>query len=210
MGRGWTPAWADTIPRQARPRGGRELKRAVRILLECILVLHIFYSLHSNHRSPKLCTYLFQKKLRNSTERWRRWWWRPRRKQKQHRYRTASVYRLSLRRHWSIHWGGNAKFAPHIAVTCMCVDGKLCCISGQKAWQTQIWLLWPHNLYTCYDILIQGSHSDWKNGQGFHSDWKTTKNGKAISSQGKVREFWTDWKSQGKPHKILENWDKLR
>ena len=46
--------------------------------------------------------------------------------------------------------------------------------------------------------------------QGSHSDWKTWKNGKAFSSQGKVREFWTDWKSQGKSHKILENWDKLR
>ena len=34
--------------------------------------------------------------------------------------------------------------------------------------------------------------------------------GKAFSSQGKVREFWTDWKSQGKSHEILENWDKLR
>ena len=27
------------------------------------------------------------------------------------------------------------------------------------------------------------------NGQGSHSDWKTWKNGKAFSSQGKVREF---------------------
>ena len=44
--------------------------------------------------------------------------------------------------------------------------------------------------------------------QGSHSDWKTWKNGKAFSSQGKVREFWTDWKSRGKSHKILENWDK--
>ena len=57
--------------------------------------------------------------------------------------------------------------------------------------------------------------------QGFHSDWKTWKNGEAFYSQGilnrleksekitqntgKVREFWTDWKSQGKWHKILEN-----
>ena len=39
--------------------------------------------------------------------------------------------------------------------------------------------------------ITQGSHSDWKT-------WKTWKNGKAFSSQGKVREFWTDWKSQGK------------
>ena len=30
--------------------------------------------------------------------------------------------------------------------------------------------------------VIQGSHSDWKT-------WKTWKNGKAFSSQGKVREF---------------------
>ena len=32
--------------------------------------------------------------------------------------------------------------------------------------------------------------------QGSHSDWKTWKNGKAFSRQGKVSEFWTDWKSQ--------------
>ena len=30
--------------------------------------------------------------------------------------------------------------------------------------------------------MYQGSHSDWKT-------WKTWKNGKAFSSQGKVREF---------------------
>ena len=47
-------------------------------------------------------------------------------------------------------------------------------------------------------------------GQGSHSDWKTWKNGKAFSSQGKVREFWWDWKSQGKSHKILENWGNFR
>ena len=41
--------------------------------------------------------------------------------------------------------------------------------------------------------------------QGSHSDWKTWKNQKAFSSQGKVGEFWSDWKSQGKSHKILEN-----
>ena len=46
--------------------------------------------------------------------------------------------------------------------------------------------------------------------QGSHSDWKTWKNGKAFSSQGKVREFWWDWKSQGKSHKILENWGNFR
>ena len=28
-----------------------------------------------------------------------------------------------------------------------------------------------------------------KSGKGSHSDWKTWKNGKAFSSQGKVREF---------------------
>ena len=43
-----------------------------------------------------------------------------------------------------------------------------------------------------------------------HSDWKTWKNGKAFSSQRKVGEFWTDWKSQGKSHKILENSGNLR
>ena len=31
--------------------------------------------------------------------------------------------------------------------------------------------------------------------QGTYSDWK---NGNAFSSQGKVKEFWTDWKSWGK------------
>ena len=45
-----------------------------------------------------------------------------------------------------------------------------------------------------WKLYLQGSHSDWKT-------WKTWKNGKAFSSQGKVREFWTDWKSQGKVRK---------
>ena len=43
--------------------------------------------------------------------------------------------------------------------------------------------------------------------QGFLSDWKTWKNGNAFSSQGKLREFWPDWKSQGK---ITQNTGKLR
>ena len=34
---------------------------------------------------------------------------------------------------------------------------------------------------------------------------KPGKNGKAFSSQGKVREFWAEWENQGKSHKILEN-----
>ena len=46
--------------------------------------------------------------------------------------------------------------------------------------------------------------------QGFHSEWKTWTNGKAVSSQGKAREFGTDWKSPGKSHKILENSANLR
>ena len=44
---------------------------------------------------------------------------------------------------------------------------------------------------------IHGSHRDWKSG-------KTWKNGKAFASQGKVREFCQDWKSQGILLKILE------
>ena len=43
--------------------------------------------------------------------------------------------------------------------------------------------------------------------QSSHLDWK---NGKVFSSQRKVREFWTDWKSQGQWHKILENTGKFR
>ena len=39
---------------------------------------------------------------------------------------------------------------------------------------------------------------------GSHKNWKTRKNGKTFSSQGKVREFWTDWKSQGILPKVLE------
>ena len=41
--------------------------------------------------------------------------------------------------------------------------------------------------------------------QGSHRDWKNWENGKAFSSQGKVREFRQDWKSQGILLKILEN-----
>ena len=45
--------------------------------------------------------------------------------------------------------------------------------------------------------FTHGSNWDWKSG-------KTWKNGKAFSSQGKVREFCQDWKSQGLLLKILE------
>ena len=41
--------------------------------------------------------------------------------------------------------------------------------------------------------------------QGSHLAWKTWKNGKVFSSQGKVEEFLTDWKNQGKSHKILNS-----
>ena len=47
-----------------------------------------------------------------------------------------------------------------------------------------------------------GSHWDWKSG-------KTWKDGKAFSSQGKVREFCQDWKSQGILLKILEKSEKF-
>ena len=49
---------------------------------------------------------------------------------------------------------------------------------------------------------MHGSHRDWKSG-------KTWKNGKAFSSQGKVREFCQDWKSQGILPKILEKQENL-
>ena len=53
------------------------------------------------------------------------------------------------------------------------------------------------------DILdTHGSHRDWKSG-------KTWKNVKAFSSQGKVREFCQDWKSQGILLKILEKSGKI-
>ena len=38
---------------------------------------------------------------------------------------------------------------------------------------------------------------------------ETWQNGKAFSSQGKVREFCQDWKSQGILLKILEKLEKL-
>ena len=74
------------------------------------------------------------------------------------------------------------------------------------------WLLYtPHHPLLRSHLVLPGPTVDADvQYQGSHSDWKTWENGKAFSSQGKVREFWTDWKSQGKPHKILENWDKLR
>ena len=46
--------------------------------------------------------------------------------------------------------------------------------------------------------ILHGSY------HGSHMDWKTWKNGKTFSSQGKVREFWTDWKRQGILPNILE------
>ena len=52
------------------------------------------------------------------------------------------------------------------------------------------------------EAVNHGSHRDWKSG-------KTWKNGKAFSSQGKVREFCQDWKSQGILAKILEKQENL-
>ena len=49
-----------------------------------------------------------------------------------------------------------------------------------------------------YCIDYHGSHQDWKLGE----IWK---NGKTFSSQGKVREFCEDWRSQGILLKMLEN-----
>ena len=58
------------------------------------------------------------------------------------------------------------------------------------------------NLFQWHKI-DQGSHSDWKN-------WKTWKNGKAFSSQGKVREFEQTGKVREKSGKTTQNTGKLR
>ena len=50
--------------------------------------------------------------------------------------------------------------------------------------------------------LAHGCHRDWKTGE-------TWENGMAFSSQGKVREFCQDWKSQGILLKILEKSEKI-
>ena len=92
------------------------------------------------------------------------------------------------------------------------LKGMASCYHCQKNWKWSI--SWARKLGitniqsaqpTIYYNLQQGSHSD----------WKTWKNGKAFSSQGKVREFWTDWESQGKVRenhtkywKTQGNWDK--
>ena len=55
-------------------------------------------------------------------------------------------------------------------------------------------------------LIVMFSHTS----QGSHTDWKTWKNGTTFSSQGKVREFCADWKSQGKLDKILEKSGKFR
>ena len=63
----------------------------------------------------------------------------------------------------------------------------------------------PQNELGHYKLILRGkhgSHRDWKSG-------KTWKNGKAFSSQGKVREFCQDWKSQGILPKILEKQENL-
>ena len=52
----------------------------------------------------------------------------------------------------------------------------------------------------CIPLIVQGSHTE----------WKTWENGGTFSSQGKVREFCADWKSQGNLDKILEKSGKFR
>ena len=63
-------------------------------------------------------------------------------------------------------------------------------------------LSWPIFSKSLGPLVLHGSHWDWKSG-------KTWKNGKAFSSQGKVREFCQDWKSQGILSKILEKQENL-
>ena len=46
--------------------------------------------------------------------------------------------------------------------------------------------------------------------QGSHSDWKTWKNEKAFTSQGILNRLEKSGKSQGKPHKMLENSGNLK
>ena len=82
-------------------------------------------------------------------------------------------------------------------------------------WHGYIFVTQLHRCRNC-EKIVEGSWKIQQAGlfnpflQGSHSDWKTWKNGKAFSSQGKVREFWWDRKSQGKSHKILENWGNFR
>ena len=46
-----------------------------------------------------------------------------------------------------------------------------------------------HNEVICATSSIREDNGIGNYCQGSHSDWKTWKNGKAFSSQGKVREF---------------------
>ena len=140
--------------------------------------------------------------------------------------------RLSHNRH--IHWD----HGPGVVQSIWCTTMYLCqlyiyttslwncgtfCIQWRLSVHGSIWPLpMIHWTSSCRDTpltaltpLVTSGGQDWrpevrttgKQLQGSHSDWK---NGKAFSSQGKVREFWTDWKSQGKLHKILEKWENFR
>ena len=77
-------------------------------------------------------------------------------------------------------------------------------------WSHQRWKFNGNSFCLSYDDWLKNSicslviFSVTASMQVSHSDLKTWKNGKALSSQEKVREFWTDWKSQGKSHKILK------
>ena len=59
-----------------------------------------------------------------------------------------------------------------------------------------------------YQLQIPGRPSTFQV-HGSHWDWKSGKNGKAFFSQGNVREFCQDWKSQGILLKILEKLEKI-
>ena len=58
---------------------------------------------------------------------------------------------------------------------------------GSKHWSCKLQLRWNGDYVTVR-----------KNRRDSHLDWKTWENEKAFSSQGKVKEFWTDWKIQSK------------
>ena len=115
---------------------------------------------------------------------------------------------VMLWRH-TIYWAfcRHFVFRDHVIVHCLCVQPIS--VGARATWLSHMTNVigskyanssWRHIILTRNFVPLfltvlpwqhQGSHSDWKT-------WKTWKNGKAFSSQGKVREFWTDWKSQGK------------
>ena len=165
---------------------------------QCILQQqHLLFSCVGEHPDfSRLCpcrSYMEGQTALCTTCSWRHWWW-------------CDVIVMCTTCLW--WWWSWCSISVQLVYDVS--DDSMTSLPCAHVFMTSLMMLWRHSCYGKQDIGTRNTQVNfylqffgrkspsplWRK-QSSHSDWKTWKNGKAFSSQGKVREFWTDWKSQG-------------